>query len=171
MEMHVKQLSLISSSHKIIETFLSEATILGIRVPRILELSHGQSDLPRQVEQFIRHLNDESPTVVLIVNSHEAVAIAEHLKHHPLRTRPTWLIGSLGLELKKLKAWRRVFHKGIFVEPHMPELNDFKQYFIEALQVITFYVCWTLYLSCILAIRRPLQECLLHFLHAKRHCL
>lgn len=138
-EMRVKSLSLISSSHRVIETFLSEATALGIRVPRILELSHGQSDLPRQVEQFLKHISvgdsEETPTVVLIVSSHEAVAIAEHLKHSHLNIRPTWLIGSLGLDLKRLSAWRRVFHRGIFVEPHMPELQEFRKYFIKSLQV------------------------------------
>ena len=133
--MDIKSVSLISSSHKIIQTFLAESTTLGIRVPRILELSHAQRDQPRQVEDFINHLAGQSPTVVLIVSAHEAVAIAEHLKHAHLETNPTWLIGSLGLDLKKLSAWRKVFHQGIFVEPHMPELGDFKDYFIASLQV------------------------------------
>jgi hypothetical protein len=50
---------------------------------------------------------------------------------------PVWLIGSLGLDLHKLSAWRTVFDGGLFVEPHMPELAEFKKYFIDSLQV-----CW-----------------------------
>ena len=61
---------------------------------------------------------------------------AEHLKHVKLPTDPIWLVGSLGLDLHKLSAWRTVFHGGLFVEPHMPELAEFKTYFIDALQVI-----------------------------------
>ena len=61
---------------------------------------------------------------------------AEHLKHVKLQTDPIWLVGSLGLDLHKLSAWRTVFHGGLFVEPHMPELAEFKTYFIDALQVI-----------------------------------
>ena len=62
--------------------------------------------------------------------------IAEHLKHVKLPSDPIWLVGSLGLDLHKLSAWRTVFHGGLFVEPHMPELAEFKTYFIDALQVI-----------------------------------
>ena len=75
------------------------------------------------------------------------MAIAEYLKHVQLGIEPTWLVGSLGLDLHKLSAWRTVFHGGLFVEPHMPELAEFKNFFIEALQVrvIFFYP-----LKCIL---------------------
>lgn len=140
--MGAKAVSLISSSHKIIQTFLSESTTLGISVPRILELSRHQREQPQQVEDFLQHLHGaRAAAVVLIVSSHEAVAIAEHLKHVHLKAKPTWLIGSLGLDLKKLSAWRSVFHGGVFVEPHMPELSQFKNYFIQALQVRTRLAC------------------------------
>ena len=73
--------------------------------------------------------------VAVIVEAVEAVAISEYLKHiTDLPNHPTWLVGSLGLDLHKLSAWRSVFHGGLFVEPHMPELSEFKSYFIEALQ-------------------------------------
>ena len=45
-----KSVSLISSSHKIIQTFLAESTAMGIRVPRILELSRLQRDQAEQVD-------------------------------------------------------------------------------------------------------------------------
>ena len=42
------------------------------------------------------------------------------------RTKTMWLIGSLGVDRRKLNAWRRLFHGGVFVEPHMPELKEFR---------------------------------------------
>jgi hypothetical protein len=55
-----------------------------------------------------------------------------------LGSDPVWLVGSLGLDLRTLTGWRKVFHGGLFVEPHMPELGEFKNYFIGALQVLLF---------------------------------
>ena len=62
-----------------------------------------------------------------------------------------WLIGSLGLDLRNGKQsednhrgsqysiarnrWKSVFAGGIFVEPHMPELADFKKYFLDTIKV------------------------------------
>ena len=47
-----------------------------------------------------------------------------------------WLIGSLGVDRRRLNAWRRLFHGGVFVEPHMPELREFREHFLHELQVI-----------------------------------
>ena len=47
-----------------------------------------------------------------------------------------WLIGSLGVDRRRLNAWRRLFHGGVFVEPHMPELREFREHFLRELQVI-----------------------------------
>ena len=49
-----------------------------------------------------------------------------------------WLIGSLGVDRRKLNAWRRLFHGGVFVEPHMPELREFREHFLGELQVINW---------------------------------
>ena len=140
--MNAKRIALISSSRSTVHTLLEEATALGIRVQHILELENidrkgGESDseLPLKVEKFLRNLPGKRPVVAVIVEAVEAVAIAEYLKHVQLSIEPIWLIGSLGLDLHKLSAWRTVFHGGLFVEPHMPELAEFKNFFIEALQV------------------------------------
>ena len=145
-EMNAKRIALISSSRSTVHTLLEEATALGIRVQHILELENidrkgGESDseLPLKVEKFLRNLPGKRPVVAVIVEAVEAVAIAEYLKHVQLSIEPIWLIGSLGLDLHKLSAWRTVFHGGLFVEPHMPELAEFKNFFIEALQVCLSY--------------------------------
>ena len=133
--MNAKRIALISSSRTTVHTFLEEATALGIRVPHILDLSQKALEMPQQVEKFIRQLPGKRPVVAVIVEAVEAVAVAEHLKHIKMESDPLWLVGSLGLDLHKLSAWRQVFHGGLFVEPHMPELAEFKSYFIDALQV------------------------------------
>jgi hypothetical protein len=136
-EMNAEKMSVLSSSRTTIETFLSEATALGIRVPHVLEYRPHEADLPTKVESFLRKLPGKKPVVVLISEAGEAVAIAEHLKHVQLPSNPIWLVGSLGLDLRTLTGWRKVFHGGLFVEPHMPELTEFKNYFIGALQVFS----------------------------------
>lgn len=88
-----------------------------------------------KVESFLRKLPGKRPLVVLISEAGKAVAIAEHLKHVKLPSDPIWLIGSLGLDLRTLSGWRKVFHGGFFVEPHMPELSKFKKFFVSSLQV------------------------------------
>jgi hypothetical protein len=55
------------------------------------------------------------------------------LQHHLALISDT--AGSLGLELRTLKSWRSVFAGGGFVEPHMPELREFKQFFLASLEV------------------------------------
>ena len=87
------------------------------------------------MESFVRHANETYPALSLLVTAPEALAIADHLKHRSLRAKPIWLIGSMGLEIKTLSGIKRVFHGGIFVEPYMPELKEFKSYFINSLQV------------------------------------
>ena len=49
--MKLRSISLISSDYEATKHFVSEATANGIRIPRILELSHKQlhRDLPRYV--------------------------------------------------------------------------------------------------------------------------
>ena len=48
-EMNAEKMSVLSSSRATIETFLSEATALGIRVPHVLEYLPHEADLPAKV--------------------------------------------------------------------------------------------------------------------------
>ena len=36
---------------------------------------------------------------------------------------------------KRRQTWRKVFHAGILIEPHIPELDEFKDYFNGAIKV------------------------------------
>ena len=87
------------------------------------------------IEGFLRRLQTEQPVVAVVLDAFDIVAVAEHLKNIDLSPKPVWLLGSLGLELRNIKSWHQVFKQGIFVDPHMPELSEFKNYFLHALKV------------------------------------
>ena len=100
---------------------------------------------PFQVAMFVSHSDSPRPAVALVsAGAEEARAIAEHLRPEDLGgVRPLWLVCSVAgaSVVGRSAAWRRFFHGGIFVEPHMPELEDFKDYFVSSLQV-TFFSLW-----------------------------
>ena len=86
------------------------------------------------MEGFLRSLRQRRPVVAMVLDAADVVAVAEHLKNTRLPREPTWLIGTLGLELRRLKSWRSVYKGGAFVEPHMPELREFKNFFLKSLK-------------------------------------
>ncbi len=138
--------SLISSSHSASRVFVSEAASAGIAVPRVLELSPRSSaspaELAEQVKMFLLHSQSSRPAVALVsAAGGEAEALAAHLRPEDLGgVRPVWLVCSVAgaSAARRAAAWRRFFHGGVFVEPYMPELEDFKEYFVESLQVCFF---------------------------------
>ena len=93
-----------------------------------------QVNIGPAVEGFLRSLRQRRPVVAMVLDAADVVAVAEHLKNTRLPREPTWLIGTLGLELRRLKSWRSVYKGGAFVEPHMPELREFKNFFLKSLQ-------------------------------------
>ena len=133
-EMGASKIALITSSHATVASFLTEATTLGVRVQEILEVIPRQVNIGPAVEGFLRSLRRPRPVVAMVLEAADVEAVAEHLNTVTLPTSPVWLVGSLGLELRSLKSWRKVFGGGVFVEPHMPELSEFKHYFLKALQ-------------------------------------
>ena len=88
---------------------------------------------------FITHSEVNDPTIALIVSADEVSAIADFLYNRAGSTlngiSPKWIIASLGLETNVESSWRKFFRGSILIEPHMPELGDFKAHFLKALQV------------------------------------
>ena len=133
-EIGASKIALITSSHSTVASFLTEATTRGVRVQEILELIPRQVNIGPAVEGFLRSIRRPRPVVAMVLEAGDVEAVAEHLNTVNLPSSPTWLLGSLGLELRSLKSWRRVFEGGAFVEPHMPELREFKHYFLRSLK-------------------------------------
>lgn len=88
---------------------------------------------------FVLHSETSRPAVALVAaGEQEAKILTEHLRAEDLGgVRPVWLVCSIAgaSSVGRSAAWRRFFHGGFFVEPYMPELEDFKDYFVESLQV------------------------------------
>ena len=73
------------------------------------------------------------------------------------------IIGTVGLDIfipndkkarerlvrKRRQTWRKVFHAGILIEPHIPELEEFKEYFNDAIRVRYFFLMVTVFLRLI----------------------
>jgi len=99
-ELGAKKMALISSNQASVAGFLAESTTLGIRVPEILELVPRQVNIGPAVEGFIRSISRHQPAVAVVLDPGDVVAVAEHLKHVDLPSKPTWLIGSRGLSYR-----------------------------------------------------------------------
>ncbi len=64
------------------------------------------------------------------------MSIGDGIRTNGLNKAPVWVLGSVGLgQLQRFSAWRHVFNGGIVVEPFLPELTQFREYFVEALEV------------------------------------
>ena len=126
--------ALITSSQHTVTTFLTEATSLGIRVQEMLELHPRQPNIGLAVETFIRSIARPRPVVAVVLEAEDVEKVAEHLNSVDLPSSPVWLVGSLGLELRSIKSWRKVFSGGALVEPHLPELREFKHYFLQSVK-------------------------------------
>ena len=129
-----EKVALIASSQYTVTTFLTESTSLGLRVQEMLELQPRQKNIGMAVETFVRSLARPRPLVAMVLEAEDVEEVAEHLKNIQLPNSPVWLVGSLGLELRSVKSWRRVFTGGAYTEPHLPELREFKQYFFSSLK-------------------------------------
>jgi hypothetical protein len=72
----------------------------------------------------------------LILDPEEIYTLAQHLRSYRLR-KHVLLTGTIGLDKNLLKLWKNIFTGGYLIEPHMPELPDFKKYFLDKLEVST----------------------------------
>ena len=98
---------------------------------------------------FVVHSRSRTPAIALLLSSTGAAdlarAAAERLDDDLGGVRPLWLLCSVsggGRDERSRSArdsvgWRRFFHGAVYVEPYMPELDDFKAYFVQSVQVHT----------------------------------
>jgi hypothetical protein len=70
----------------------------------------------------------------LILDPEEIYALAQHMRSYKLHTG-VLLTGTIGLDKNLLKLWKNIFMGGYLIEPHMPELPDFRNYFLHKLKV------------------------------------
>jgi len=70
----------------------------------------------------------------LILDPEEIYELAQNLRNYRLH-KHVLLTGTIGLDKNLLKLWKNIFTGGYLIEPHMPELPDFKNYFLDKLEV------------------------------------
>ncbi len=130
-------LSLISTDYDASKAFVAEASSKGLVVPRILELRPPVlGGLARQVRSFLAHTSSAPDAVALLSSGEEARTLAEELQFYRSEFGPiTWLVCAVRSGVAPTTSWRRFFHGGIFVQSYMPELDDFRKYFVRTLQV------------------------------------
>jgi hypothetical protein len=85
-------------------------------------------------ENFYIYFQESDETVALILDPEEIYALAQHLRTHKFYNN-VLLTGTIGLDKNLLKLWKNIFTGGYLIEPHMPELPDFRNYFLNKLKV------------------------------------
>lgn len=83
---------------------------------------------------FYIYFQESNETVALILDPEEIYALAQHLRTYKFY-KNVLLTGTIGLDKNLLKLWKNVFTGGYLIEPHMPELPDFRNYFLNKLKV------------------------------------
>ena len=62
--------------------------------------------------------------------------VAEAISKTGLNNVPIWIMATVGLrQMDHLISWKRVFNGGVVLEPYLPELDQFQNYFQHALLV------------------------------------
>ena len=88
-----------------------------------------------------------------LLNDHKIIIVLEKNIKYILTEIHALIIGTVGLDIfipndkkarerlvrKRRQTWRKVFHAGILIEPHIPELEEFKEYFNDAIRVRYFF--------------------------------
>jgi hypothetical protein len=142
-EMSVDEVSLISYEEHATVEFLGEASGLGIRVTNVLEFKSGMRNKTDQALKYINGLDQVQPVIVMILDAKTILEIAQAIEtSNGLKNVPIWIMASVGLgQMQNIQAWKNTYHGGIVLEPYLPELDQFRQYFQNSLIVsLSFYL-------------------------------
>ncbi|KDR13974.1 Metabotropic glutamate receptor 5 [Zootermopsis nevadensis] len=131
-ELGITSINLISSCSHSIKKFGQIATEMGILVGRILQITKHSNVIGDIVKKFLEEL-EPNEAIALILDPEEIYALAQHLRSYELHNS-VLLTGTIGLDKNLLKLWKNIFTGGYLIEPHMPELPDFRNYFLYKLQ-------------------------------------
>lgn len=131
-QLGIKSVSLISSCSHSIKKFRQTAMEIGILVGRILQITEHSKIIGDVVKKFLEE-SESNETIALILDPEEIYALAQHLRSYKFYNN-VLLTGTIGLDKNLLKLWKNVFTGGYLIEPHMPELPDFRNYFLNKLK-------------------------------------
>lgn len=90
--------------------------------------------------------------MALVLDPEEISALAQSLWSYRIASRKVQLItGTIGLNHNLMRLWRNLFAGSFLIEPHMPELPDFRNYLLTTFKVHSFlysmpnmwcFYCW-----------------------------
>lgn len=158
----VNSMSLVSSCPHSLNRFRHDLEARGMRLGRVLQVKKHTAILGDVVRKFLEEsvrcycllmkwgdveecylhvsifsLQEEGETVALVLEPEEISSLAQSLRSYRLASRKIQLItGTIGLNHNLMRLWRNLFSGSFLIEPHMPELPDFRNYLLS-----TFKVC------------------------------
>ncbi|XP_069693056.1 metabotropic glutamate receptor 8-like [Periplaneta americana] len=131
-QLGIASISLISSCPHSIKKFRQTSMEMGILIGRLLKVTKHSKLIGDIVKKFLEE-SDSNETIALILDPEEIYTLAQHLRSYKLHNN-VLLTGTIGLDKNLLKLWTNVFTGGYLIEPHMPELPDFRNYFLDKLK-------------------------------------
>nr|CAD7398189.1 unnamed protein product [Timema cristinae] len=128
----ITAMSLISSCEHSIKKFGEAAMQHHIYIGRILEIPKHSRIIGDVVKKFLDE-SEANETIGLLLEPEEIYTIVQYLRNYKSNNNKL-LLGTIGLNKNFLKLWKNVFNGGYLIEPHMAELPDFRNYFLNVLQ-------------------------------------
>lgn len=126
----VSSMSVVSSCPHSLGRFKHALDARGMRLARQLHVKKHLAVLGDVVRTFLEE-SEEGETVALVLDPEEISALAQSLWSYRIASRKVQLItGTIGLNHNLMRLWRNLFAGSFLIEPHMPELPDFRNYLL-----------------------------------------
>lgn len=129
-------MSLVTSCPHTLGRFRHDVEARGMRMGRPLQVKKHSAVLGDVVRKFLEE-SEEGETVALLLEPEELSGLAQSLRSYRPASRarrPQLITGTVGLNHNLMRLWRSLFAGSYLIEPHMPELPDFRNYLLATLK-------------------------------------
>ncbi|KAK3932494.1 Metabotropic glutamate receptor 3 [Frankliniella fusca] len=127
----VESISVVSSCPHSLARFKHDLEARDMRLGRVLQVKKHSAILGDVVRKFLEEAED-GETIALVLEPEEISGLAQSLRSYRLASRRLKLItGTIGLNHNLMRLWRNLFAGSFLIEPHMPELPDFRNYLLS----------------------------------------
>ncbi|KAE8750488.1 hypothetical protein FOCC_FOCC002782 [Frankliniella occidentalis] len=127
----VTSISVVSSCPHSLTRFRHDLEARDMRLGRVLQVKKHFAILGDVVRKFLEE-GEEGETVALVLEPEEISGLAQSLRSYRIASRRLQLItGTIGLNHNLMRLWRNLFAGSFLIEPHMPELPDFRNYLLS----------------------------------------
>ena len=130
----VSSMSLVTSCPRSLSRFQFDLKARGLHLGRKLLIKKDDRDkriLGDVVKKFLDD-SDEGETIALVLDSENINSFAQSLRSYRIQSRKVQLItGTIGLNHNIMQVSKNLFAGSFLIEPHMPELPDFRNYLLS----------------------------------------